>query len=103
MQYFFLIFSAVVQSVGDYLSEHWTLHFSWWALLGVFFTYNLATVGWLSLLKCQGKLSTTNALWSLVSVVISLIIGVVAFHETLSVTQWIGIGFALISMVLLKL
>lgn len=85
---------------GDYFAKTWSIEqrplWGMFALLGYFgsgFFY-------LPTLLREG-LVVTSVLWSLVSIIGFLVIGLVVFKESLDMVQVIGVAFGVVSLVIL--
>lgn len=62
--------------------------------------YALSAFGWVYVLR-HAKLATVGALYCVIVVVLLAALGVVAFRESLSPTELIGLGCAVAALVLL--
>lgn len=65
--------------------------------------YALGTLSWLPALLHKNELAIMGTAWLLLATVATVVIGFFVFGETLSTLQWIGIGLALVALVLLSL
>jgi hypothetical protein len=57
--------------------------------------------GWYWVLRIE-KFAWTGMVLSMMSIIGSILIGLLIFHEKLSMTEWMGLGFALLSLFLLS-
>lgn len=96
-----LILSALFFAFGEYLSKKWALSPGWTLALTVVGVDAIGTFLWLPAILNKNQLSIIGMAWLLVGAIASVGIGLVVFRETLGRTQWIGMGFALIALVLL--
>ena len=91
-------FSVVV---GDLFAKYWSLHTkNTFYILAVVFYIGSAILYIPSLLS-EG-LIITSILWTLISTIGLLLVGVVIFKETVSFTQTIGLILGVISLVILS-
>jgi multidrug transporter EmrE-like cation transporter len=70
-----------------------------WFSVGAFL-YLLCAPGWLFVMR-RVPLSGIGAPYAVSNVLLLVAVGVFAFHERLSITEVLGIGFALLSVVML--
>lgn len=63
--------------------------------------YGLSAIGWVWLFRVE-KMATIGALYSSVVLIMLVGIGVIGFHERLSLSELCGIGCALAAVVLLS-
>lgn len=92
--------SLVFYAGGEYYSKVWSLRPSWSVAMLVTLLYAIGAVLWLPALREHGQLSALSAVWSCLSIVICVIIGVWCFGEELNVRQMIGLFLALVASVL---
>ena len=97
-----LLLSATSVVVGDYFAKSWSTNqkgiFLVIALTGYFFS----GIFYIPSLLKQG-LVITSIIWSLLSILGFLFIGLVLFQETLSATQMVGVGFGVVALILLAI
>ena len=97
-----LIMSAASVVAGDFFAKYWSLH-----TRSIFFV--LAVIGYLgssffyipTLLK-EG-LVVTSVIWSVLSIVGFLLVGLIVFKETLNPLQSVGVGLGVLSLIILSL
>jgi drug/metabolite transporter (DMT)-like permease len=92
--------SLTTYAIGEYLSKVWTEKPSWWLGFTVAFVYSLGVAAWLPALKIHGQLFALSTVWSCAYVVIGILVGLIAFHETPTTTQTIGLILAIIASIL---
>ena len=74
-----------------------------WRLYGgIVFMYLFCSTCYLIALRNHSQIGVINSIWSCLGVVAVVIMGIFCFGETITVQQWIGIGFALIAIFLLS-
>ena len=98
-----LITSALLFAGGEFLSKKFALNPSVKYLLIVVAIYALGTLAWLPAILQKNQLSVVGAIWSVLSLLTTVLIGVLIFHEHLNVLGLFGILFALIAVVLLSI
>jgi multidrug transporter EmrE-like cation transporter len=95
-----LIISSLGVIMGDFFAKYWSVHqraiFYVIAIVG----YLCSSIFYIPTLLRQG-LVVTSIIWSLISTIGFLFIGLVIFKETLTLVQMIGVGFGVISLVIL--
>jgi len=64
------------------------------------FLYMLTTILWFPSLKNNNHLILMTTLWTIFYVILGLVVGLI-FHEKLTATQWIGLGMAILSIILI--
>jgi len=75
-----------------------------WALFTLFIIVDLiSAVAWLPAIYEKSQLSTTGVIWSIFSVAATVLIGILAFSEKLTLVKCAGLAFGLVSVVLLSL
>jgi len=96
-----LLLSALFFAFGEYLSKKWALSPGWGLALTVVGVDAIGTFLWLPAILNRNMLSIVGMAWLLIGAIASMGIGLLVFHESLDWTQWTGMGFALIALVLL--
>ena len=95
-----LLISATGVILGDFFAKYWSLHqrtiFYVIAIVG----YLCSSVFYIPTLLRQG-LVVTSIIWSLISIIGFLFVGLVIFKETLTTLQMVGVGFGVVSLVIL--
>jgi drug/metabolite transporter (DMT)-like permease len=98
-----LFLSALFFALGEYLSKLWGENPSLRLTAMVVGVYALGTLSWLPALLHRNELAIMGTAWLLLATVATVVIGFFVFGETLTILQWLGIGLALIALVLLSL
>ena len=98
-----LVLSALLFAFGEYLSKKFALapSFSYVAL--IVFIYALGTLAWLPAILQKNQLSIVGAIWSVMSLVATVGIGVLIFGEQLNTVAIVGLILGLLSILLLSL
>ena len=99
--FFWLVLSAMFFAWGEYLSKKWAFQPGWTMAVAVIGVDAIGTLLWLPAIFHRNMLSIIGMAWLLIGAVASMAIGLLVFHETLNTTQWTGMGFAIIALVLL--
>ena len=98
-----LLFSSVFFAFGEFYSKKYALGHSWKVLVLIFSFYMVSVWLWLKAI-CQTKeLAVTGSVWSVLSLVITVLLGVLFFDEKLHLMHWIGLAFAMISVYMLSI
>ena len=98
-----LIISALFFAVGEFLSKKFALspRFIYVALILV--AYILGTLAWLPAILQKNSLSIVGTMWSVLSLLATVSIGILIFKEKLSVMGIIGIIMAVIAIIFLSI
>ena len=97
-----ILIAMVAYGAGEYTSKLYGAHPSF--RLGAYsmLAYMVSCLMFLVGMQRFNSLSVLGMVWTVLYSAITLSIAVLCFHEPLSVRQWIGIGFGLISIVMLS-
>lgn len=98
-----LIISALFFAVGEFLSKKFALNPKIIYVVFILITYSLGTLAWLPAILQKNQLSIVGTIWSVMSLIATIAIGVIIFNEELSAIGVIGITAAFISIILLSL
>jgi multidrug transporter EmrE-like cation transporter len=98
-----LLLSSVFFAAGEFYSKKYAIAQSWQKLTLVLTSYLISSVLWLPAIRQTKTLATTGAVWSVLDLAITVILGAVIFSEKLQVGQWVGISAAAIAVYLLSL
>jgi len=98
-----LVISGALFATGEFLSKKFALAPSWPHLGVALLFYLFATLAWFPALMQKNQLSTTGALWSVISVLMTVLIGVFLFGEKPGMVGVAGIIVAFIAVFLLSL
>jgi multidrug transporter EmrE-like cation transporter len=97
-----LIVSALFFAMGEFLSKKFALEpKGFWVLL-ILASYTFGTLAWLPAILQKNQLSIVGTIWSVLSLLATILIGVLLFNEKISLTSGLGIFAALIAIVLLS-
>ena len=92
--------SLIFYSIGEYYSKLWSLGPNKIFFIIVLAAYAMSGVMWLPALRLHGQLSALSAVWSCLSILVCMGIGLLAFGESLSTRQIIGLILAIIASIL---
>jgi multidrug transporter EmrE-like cation transporter len=97
-----LVLSGIFFAGGEYLSKSWVLSPRPLILFALTISYMTGVIFWLPALKQRPELAITGTLWSVITLLITVAMGVFLFGESISSKQILGILFAIAAVVLLS-
>lgn len=100
---YWLLISALFFAFGEFLSKKFALAPSWQYVLLITFIYMLGTLAWLPAILQKKQLSIVGAIWSVISLLATVLIGILIFKEHLSLIGIVGIILAFVSFFLLSI
>ncbi len=104
MNYFiWLIISALFFAFGEFLSKKFALDPSIKYVIFVLLAYIIGTLAWLPAILQKNQLSVVGTIWSVMSLLATVLIGVLLFQERLSIFGLAGVITAFISIILLSI
>jgi len=98
-----LIVSVMFFAIGEYFSKSWALQPTIEKAIVLVIMYVLGTVAWLPAIYRGQIISIVGTIWSVMSLLTTLFVGIVIFHETLTLNQLIGMIMAFLSIILLSI
>jgi len=98
-----LILSVFPFAIGEYLSKRFAMNPSFLLVILTLIAYSLGVLLWLPAMLQKNQLSVVGTMWSVLSLLTTVLIGVLIFKEKLDVLGFVGIITAFISIVLLSL
>ncbi len=98
-----LVLSAGFFAVGEFLSKKFALAPSFLYVVVIIGTYTLGTLAWLPAILQKNQLSIVGAIWSVLSLIATVLIGVLIFGEQLNGIGITGIIFGAIAIALLSI
>ena len=98
-----LVLSALFFAVGEFFSKKFALTPRLSIVIYILIMYILGTLVWLPAILQKNQLSIVGAIWSVMSLMATVLIGVLIFGEKLSAVGIIGIIIAFIAITLLSL
>jgi multidrug transporter EmrE-like cation transporter len=96
-----LVLSGLFFAGGEYLSKSYVLTPRPLVLLCLIILYMVGALLWLPALKQKPDLAVTGTLWSVITLLMTVAIGVIAFGEVLSMSRILGIALAVVAVILL--
>lgn len=94
-----MVLGVVFEVAGDVFFKKWSnTGLRTWLVVG-FVLYSIGSFGWAWSLKYEG-LAKAVTVFMVANVALAVVAGLVLFGERLSWWNWIGIGLALVSIVL---
>lgn len=100
---FWLILSAIFFAVGEFFSKKFALTPKASLVAWILAAYILGTLAWLPAILQKKQLSITGAIWSVMSLLATVLIGILLFNEKLSGAGIVGIITAFIAIILLSI
>jgi len=97
-----LIISALFFAFGEFLSKKFALAPSIYYVLIIIGIYALGTLSWLPAIFQKNQLSVVGAIWSVLSLIATILIGLSVFNEKLTLTQSAGLVLGLVAVYLLS-
>ena len=97
-----LVVSALFFAAGEFFSKKFALKPSFSVVIFILMAYILGTLAWLPAILQKNRLSITGTIWSIMSLLATVLIGVLIFKEKLSLIGIIGIMLAVIAISLLS-
>lgn len=98
-----IIIAMIFYTIGEYYSKKYAntslKSFGVIALIG----YLVNAFCFLPALSKMNSLTVLGTIWNVLYVIITLVIGLVIFRETITTTQMIGVGLGFISIILLSI
>jgi multidrug transporter EmrE-like cation transporter len=98
-----LVLSALFFAAGEFFSKKFALNPKAVFFILIYVTYGLGVLAWLPAILQKNQLSMVGAIWSVLSLLTTVLIGVLIFGEKLSAVGIIGIITAFIAVFMLSL
>lgn len=98
-----LAVSGVFFAMGEFMSKKFALEPGWTYLAVTLIAYTVSVLLWFPALIQKNQLSTTGVLWSVISLLMTVFIGLFLFGERPSFVGVVGIVFAFIAVYLLSI
>ena len=97
-----LIISALFFAGGEFLSKKFALNPKPAYIIYILIFYSLGVLAWLPAILQKNQLSIVGTIWSVLSLLTTILIGVLLFNEKINATGALGIFFALMAIILLS-
>ena len=98
-----LVLSAIFFAAGEFFSKKFALNPRLIIVVYILLMYIIGTLAWLPAILQKNQLSIVGAIWSVLSLLATVLIGLLIFGERLSVVGIIGIITAFVAVFLLSL
>lgn len=98
-----LVLAGVFFAAGEFLSKKFALNPKGILVVSILAVYSLGVLAWLPAILQKNQLSIVGAMWSVISLLTTVLIGLLLFGEKLNLIGIVGIITALIAVVLLSL
>jgi len=98
-----LLISAVFFAFGEFLSKKFALAPRFFYVIAILIIYSIGVLAWLPAILQKNQLSIVGTIWSVLSLLTTILIGVLIFGEKLSIFGVIGIVTAFIAIILLSI
>ncbi|MEI8337718.1 MAG: hypothetical protein WCF92_01060 [bacterium] len=98
-----LITSGIFFALGEFFSKKFAISPSIAWIVYLVIVDILSLLAWLPAIMQKSQLSIIGTMWSVISLVLTVLIGVLIFGEKLNTLSIAGIIFALISIILLSI
>jgi uncharacterized membrane protein len=96
-----IMLSLLFFALGEAMSKYWASKQYWWLLILAIIAYITCEMPWFVAIKEKNHLTSLATIWSVGSVITTVLLGFFWFKEDVTLSQWIGIGLALIACWLL--
>jgi multidrug transporter EmrE-like cation transporter len=101
--FFWLVVSTLFFAVGEFLSKKFALGPRWSIVILLVFIDVFSVLTWLPAILQKNQLSIVGTIWSVLSLLLTVTIGVIIFGEKLNYLSIAGIITAIIAIVLLTM
>lgn len=98
-----LIGSAIFFAIGEFLSKKFALAPSFSYVIIIIVVYSFGVLAWLPAILQKNQLSIVGTIWSVLSLLTTVMIGILIFGEKLNVIGIVGIIFAIVAVILLSM
>jgi len=98
-----LLLSTAFFAWGEYLSKKWGMNPGWFFAIFIALVYGIGSMFWLPYLLYKNELAIRGTIWSVVSLVVTVMLGVLIFHEKISLVQIVGLLLAFVAVALLSI
>lgn len=98
-----LVVSGLCFAGGEYLSKKFILHPSWITFTALLCLYCCGALAWLPALMHGKNLSVVGTIWSVISLLMTIAIGVMVFHEPITALRAAGMMLAVAAIIAMSL
>lgn len=99
---FWLVLSALFFAAGEFLSKKFALVPKFSTVVLIFAAYGFGVLAWLPAILQKNQLSIVGTIWSVMSLLATVFIGVIIFGEKLNFIGIAGVLTAIVSIILLS-
>jgi drug/metabolite transporter (DMT)-like permease len=92
---------VLFELIADILAKEWSTQVSGYLWVVALAAYIIGNAFWLLALKNGAELSRGVIIFSIMSEVLAILIGVLLYKEVLTPLQWTGIVFGFVSLVMI--
>ncbi len=97
-----LVISGLFFAAGEFLSKKFALNPGWGIFAFIILVDIASITAWLPAIFQKNQLSTTGVVWSIVSLILTVSIGILMFGEKLTMIKVLGLFLGAIAVVLLS-
>lgn len=101
MWIFFLILVIIFEIIADVMSKEWSLNNRFWFLAGGTGFYLASNLAWLFSLKYGSGLARGVSIFSVVTLLLAIVIGIGFYKEEITRLQGVGIALGLLSLIMI--
>ncbi len=95
--------SAIFFAVGEFISKKFAISPGWTLFLTFIIVDIISASAWIPAIVQKNQLSITGVVWSIVSLIATVLIGILVFNEKFTLTQSIGLAIGFVSVILLSM
>jgi len=95
--------SAIFFALGEFVSKKFALNPGWTLFITFLIVDIISASTWIPAIFEKNQLSITGVIWSVVSLIATVLIGLLVFNEKLTMIQSIGLVIGFVSVVLLSI
>jgi drug/metabolite transporter (DMT)-like permease len=96
-----LFLLILFELIADIFAKTWSLRSGWWYAAGALVSYLICNSFWLIALKNGSGLARGAAIFSVISAILAIVLGVLFYKESITRLQIIGMALGVISVALL--
>jgi len=97
-----LIISAIFFAGGEFLSKKFSLNPKFAYVIYILIFYSIGVLAWLPAILQKNQLSIVGTMWSVLSLLTTVLIGILVFNEKINAAGIVGIVFAFAAIILLS-
>ncbi len=94
--------SAIFFAFGEFLSKKFALSPGWTLFVLFLIVDIISAAAWIPAIFEKNQLSITGVIWSIVSLIATVAIGILIFNEKLTPTQSVGMALGFLAVILLS-